>query len=89
MLQGNRLRSGALRGLLVAGTALAAAPAAHAFNPPSPIKIDGGPLGQLLLSGGADGYVYGLTGAGSSSSPGLLGTDKSGGAEFMNGLVEL
>lgn len=89
MLQGNRLRSGLLRTALVAGTALAAAPAAHAFNPPSPMKIDGGPLGQLLLSGGADGYAYGLTGAGSSSSPGLLGTDKSGGVEFMNGLVEL
>lgn len=85
---------GTLRAALGFGTALstlslAAIPAAHAFNPPAAIKIDGGPLGELQLSGGADGYFYGLTGAGSDSSNGLLGTSKSAGVQFMNGLVEL
>ena len=94
MLQGNRLSSGRLRAWAGAGTALSAAllcamPAAHAFNPPSPIKIDGGPLGTLNLSGGADGYAYALTGTGSAATPGLLGTDKTAGAEFMNGLIEV
>lgn len=94
MTQGTRLGSGPLRAMLGAGTALSAVllcavPAAHAFNPPAPIKIDGGPLGTLQLSGGADGYAYALTGAGDSTGTGLLGTDKSGGVEFMNGLIEL
>jgi hypothetical protein len=75
----------------LAATCLAvfATPAAHAFNPPAAIKIDGGPLGDLQLSGGADGFFWAQTGTGNSTSPGLLGTDKSVGAEFMNGLVEL
>lgn len=94
MNRGMKSLSGALRAVLALGTALAsvslvAVPAAHAFNPPSAINIDGGPLGQLQLSGGADGLAYGLTGTGSSASYGLLGTSKSTGFEFMNGLVQL
>ena len=94
MIEGTRLRSAVFRKLLGAGTALSAAllvaaPAAHAFNPPAPIKIDGGPLGPLQLSGGADGFAYALTGTGDKTGGGLLGTDKSVGVEFMNGLVEL
>ena len=90
MIQGTRLRSGLLRALLGAGSALSAVallavPAAHAFNPPAPIKIDGGPLGPLQFSAGADGYAYALTGTGSGTNVG----DKTGGVEFMNGLVEL
>ena len=79
----------AWRAALLAGVTLFAAPAAWAFNPPSPIKIDGGPLGDLQLSGGADGYAYALTGANSSGGGGLLGFDRSAGVEFMNGLIEL
>lgn len=91
MKRGLRLKSVALRSALGLGTALtlAAPPAALAFNGPSAIKIDGGPLGTLQLSGGADGFGYATTGTGSSTSPGLLGTDKATGLEFMNGLVEL
>lgn len=85
--------TGALHAALALGTLVTASfvaiPAAHALNPPSTIKISGGPLGPLQLSGGADGFAYGLTGTGSASSYGLLGTDKAGGAEFMNGLLEL
>ncbi|MCF3947710.1 porin [Acidiphilium sp. AL] len=62
---------------------------AQAFNGPANIKIDGGPLGPLELSGGADGYFYGLSGTGNSANPGLLGTDKATGAEFLNGLIQV
>ncbi len=94
MTQGTRLRSGWLRALLGAGTALSAVallavPAAHALTPPTPVTFDGGPLGKLQLSGGADAYVYALTGAGDSTSYGLLGTSKSAGFEFQNALIQL
>ena len=62
---------------------------AQAFNGPANIKINGGPLGPLELSGGADGYLYGLSGTGNSANPGLLGTDKATGAEFLNGLIQV
>ncbi|MGC8475704.1 MAG: outer membrane beta-barrel protein [Acetobacteraceae bacterium] len=91
MLQGNRLRSGLLRTALAAGTALAAAPAAHALTAPAPITFEAGSLlGKLTLSGGMDGYGYALTGAGNSGDAyGLLGTGKSAGFEFQNGLIQL
>lgn len=79
----------ARRAALCAGAALLVAPAAWAFNPPASITIDGGPLGPLNLSGGADGYGYVLSGTGSDTSPGLLGTDKTAGAEFLNGEIML
>ncbi|WP_298285055.1 hypothetical protein [Acidocella sp.] len=43
---------------LVLAASLVAAPSAKALNGPQTITIDGGPLGSLLLSGGADGYGY-------------------------------
>lgn len=94
MLQGTRLRSGASRAVLAVWVAapafaLTAMPSAWALTPPPPITFDGGPLGKLQLSGGADGYAYALTGAGSELSQGLLGSDRSAGFEFMNGLVQL
>ena len=96
MTQGNRLRSGALRAMLGAGTALsavafAAIPAAHALTAPTPVTIDTGTfLGKLSLSGGADGYGYALTGVGNSGDGyGLLGTGKSAGVNFLNGLIQL
>jgi Putative beta-barrel porin-2, OmpL-like. bbp2 len=62
---------------------------AGAVDLPTPFSFDAGPLGKLEISGGADGYFYGLTGAGSDTSEGLLGTSTSAGAEFLNGLVKL
>ncbi|MGH7043551.1 MAG: outer membrane beta-barrel protein [Acetobacteraceae bacterium] len=94
MTDDTRLRSGLSRMALGAGAvfsaiSLRAIPAAHALTPPTPVMIDGGPLGQLQLSGGADGFAYALTGAGSDTSYGLLGTNKSAGFEFQNGLIQL
>ncbi len=73
------------------GTAsLALIPAfAVAVEQPSPFSFDAGPLGQLEISGGADGYGYALAGAGSDTDKGLLGTSTSAGLEFLNGLVKL
>jgi hypothetical protein len=62
---------------------------AGAVDPPSPFTFDAGPLGNLQLSGGADGFAYALTGAGSDASKGLLGTSSSAGIQFLNGLVKL
>jgi hypothetical protein len=56
---------------------------------PAPFSFDAGSLGTLELSGGADGFVYALTGAGNGSNKGLLGTSTSGGIQFLNGLVKL
>ena len=94
MYRGMLPKSRAARAVLGLGAALVtsslpAVPAAHAFDPPAPVKIDGGPLGELQFSAGADGFLWALTGAGSSGSYGLLGTSRSAGVELMNGLVEL
>ena len=62
---------------------------ADAVEQPSPFSFDAGPLGQLEISGGADAYGYALTGAGSDTDKGLLGTSTSAGLEFLNGLVKL
>lgn len=62
---------------------------AFAVDQPPPFSFQAGPLGTLELSGGADGYVYALTGAGSDTNKGLLGTSRDTGANFMNGLVKL
>jgi Putative beta-barrel porin-2, OmpL-like. bbp2 len=70
--------------------ALAIVPgAAHALDLPSPITFEAGPLGTLQFSGGMDAYAYGLTGAGDGTNPGALGTSKSAGVEFLNGLIQL
>jgi hypothetical protein len=69
--------------------AAAIAPAtAQALDLPSPITFDAGPLGTLELSGGADAYAYGLTGA-ANPNHGLLGTGTSEGVQFLNGLIQL
>ncbi len=61
----------------------------HAVDLPAPFSFEAGPLGTLQISGGADGYAYALTGTGSGTDSGLLGTSKSGGVQFMNGLIKL
>ncbi len=62
---------------------------AHAVDSPDPFTFEAGPLGTLQISGGADGYVYALTGAGSDTTKGLLGTSTTAGIEFLNGLIKL
>ncbi len=42
----------------VAASSLLAIHAAQALTAPQPITIDGGPLGELEVSGGVDGYAY-------------------------------
>jgi hypothetical protein len=69
---------------------LAFAPgAALAVDLPSPFTFEAGPLGTLQISGGADAYAYALSGAGSESNLGTLGTSKRAGVEFLNGLIQL
>lgn len=63
--------------------------AAMAMTAPAPIKINGGPLGTLEVSGGLDGYFYALSGAGNATNPGLLGTDKSTGGEVYTGEIKI
>jgi hypothetical protein len=75
---------------LVAGSSLLASHAAHALNGPQAIDIDGGPLGQLELSGGVDGFFYGQTGTDNSGSTAnnILG-DTSNGANLGGLAVHL
>jgi hypothetical protein len=63
--------------------------AAGALTTPTPITVDGGPLGSLTLSGDVDGYAYYLTGTGTAASPGLLGTSKNNGADVLTADVKL
>lgn len=48
---------------------------------PVPIDVDGGPLGELQVSGGFDGYFYGISGLGEKS---LLGNGKAVGAQSLS-----
>ena len=88
---------GTMRGASVLGArglfgtaALALVPTfAGAVETPAPFSFDAGAFGKLELSGGADGFAYGLTGAGNDTNKGLLGTSTSAGVQFLNGLVKL
>lgn len=82
-------RSHALAIVAACGVSLGTIPIAHAMNGPTAITINAGPLGELQVTGGMDGYMYSLSGTGDSGNLGLLGTDKSTGAEFMNGLIKV
>ena len=53
----------------VAASSLFALHAAQAMSGPTAIKIDGGPFGQLQISGGVDGYGYYL---GQTNDPGAI-----------------
>jgi hypothetical protein len=65
----------------VAASSLFALNAANAMSGPSAITIDGGPFGSLNLSGGVDGYGYGI-------APSATGQSNNG-AYIANSLVEL
>ncbi len=71
----------------VAASSLLALHAANAMSGPASIQIDGGPLGDLQLSGGVDGYGYYL--GDTTESGNLPFTHKDLGADLANGLVEL
>jgi hypothetical protein len=70
-----------MRAIGVMGLALLCAEPAWAMNGPNAMQIDGGPLGLLQLSGGADGFGYALSDADAG--------DKSDGVALGNALVEL
>lgn len=73
----NRNLKRALELGFVSGALSLAAPAAYALTGPQAIEIDGGPLGTLNLSGGADGLFYYQTGT-SNSGESLLGDRDTG-----------
>lgn len=62
---------------------------ALAMSPPTAIEIDGGPLGQLNLSGGLDGYGYVQSGTSSKDVGGSLLGDRSTGVNLGEALIEL
>lgn len=76
-------------GLCCAASLSLVATPVHAVEFPTPISVNLGSLGDYVISGGADGYLYGLTGAGDGTNKGLLGTSTSVGIEFLNGLIKL
>ncbi|GAN81300.1 porin family protein [Acidocella aminolytica] len=65
----------------MAASSLMAMNAAHAMNGPTAIKIDGGPLGTLELSGGMDGY--------GSYTSGLAGHQPDTGMNVGSALINL
>jgi hypothetical protein len=67
----------------VAASSLLAMQAANAMTGPQAMSIDGGPLGSLSLSGGADGYGYYLGNAGQGSK------EQNAGAALGNAMIEL
>ncbi len=71
---------------LVAASSILALNSAHALSGPSAITIDGGPFGSLAVSGGVDGYGYGLTGTSDNS---VVGNGLNNGAEVGSALIEL
>ncbi len=62
---------------------------ALALNGPAPVTFDGGALGPLVVSGGLDGYAYGLTGTGKVGGHDLLRSSRNFGAELMNSQISL
>jgi hypothetical protein len=83
----NQLRRQLLGLGVVAASSLVALHAAQAMNGPTAIQIDGGPLGQLQISGGFDGYGYYLSNT--TATGNLPGSDKADGAELANALIEV
>jgi Putative beta-barrel porin-2, OmpL-like. bbp2 len=72
---------------LCAGMACIRTPA-YALNGPSPVQIDGGPLGPLEISAGADGYFYAQSGTSNKSQASIVG-DKSVGADLDAFMVQV
>jgi hypothetical protein len=84
-----RSRLSILAALSLGGSMLAMH-AAGALNIPTAATVDLGPLGSAQISGGATGYVWGVTGSGSAANPGYNGFgDSPDGADLATALVEL
>ena len=64
-------------GACLFGATLATSTAFAGVNVPPPLKLDGGPLGQLEVSGGLDAMLYATSGSGENS---FLGNSKAAGA---------
>jgi hypothetical protein len=75
---------------LLATTAFIAPQAAMALNGPSSIAIDGGPLGNLAVSGGFDGQFYYQSGSADKLHKGnSLASDYATGADLNSLLLQL
>ncbi|MDE2464765.1 MAG: hypothetical protein KGO02_13745, partial [Alphaproteobacteria bacterium] len=59
--------------------------AAHALNGPTPVQIDGGPLGTFKISAAADGYFFAQSGASLNSVAG----PKSNGADIDAFMIQV
>lgn len=81
-------RTGIVSAALGLAAVIAAPTVAVALDPPAPVEFNLGSW-KLDWSVGADGFVYGLTGAGNAGALGLLGTDKSAGTKILNGLAKV
>jgi hypothetical protein len=73
-----------LKAAVICGGSLMAVGPALAVDPPTPISVDGGPLGPLSLSGAGDGLFFGQTGASNNSVSGDRSTGASFGAAQVN-----
>jgi hypothetical protein len=73
-------------GVSLLATAVYAAPAFAQLELPSPIEVDGGPFGELQISGGTDGIVYGISGLGDKS---LLGNGQVVGVQSFTNEIKL
>ncbi|WP_298213501.1 outer membrane beta-barrel protein [Acidocella sp.] len=74
--------------VLLSASSLLCAHSAFALSQPDPIMIDGGPLGPIQLSGGADGYFYEQSGTSSSSGSSTLGSNENG-VNLGSALIQL
>lgn len=75
---------------LALGGLMAAAHAADALTTPSPANVDLGPLGTAQISGGVDGYFWGVTGTGTATNPGFNGFgDEPVGADLGSALIQV
>ena len=61
---------------------------AHAVEGPASVPLDGGPLGMLDFSAGADGYFYLQSGTSSNSNNSIVG-DKAAGADLAAWMIGL
>lgn len=72
----------------LAASSLVAMSAARAMNGPTPITVDGGPLGSLQLSGAADGYGY-VVGNNNKSAVESGVTPNNHGFNVGSGMIQL
>ena len=61
---------------------------AHAVEGPASVPLDGGPLGMLDFSAGADGYFYAQSGTSSNSNDSIVG-NKAAGADLAAWMIGL